>query len=159
MFFSGISNQVAPQNTSSSFSLKTTLLWLRQLIYWQSGSSRWVGSRLQDPAMFSGLAGCAKNNNLPLPPPTVTLCLIDDRSFICNFFILTTGVEPAQVQERVENHLKSLLIKHFDPQKADSIFTVEGEVRFLNTWLYFTNPNDHKSWTSCAKRFSCHGYM
>lgn len=41
------------------------------------------------------------------------------------------GVEPAQVQERVENHLKSLLIKHFDPQKADSIFTVEGEVRYL----------------------------
>ena len=40
-----------------------------------------------------------------------------------------SGVEPAQVQERVENHLKSLLIKHFDPQKADSIFTVEGEVR------------------------------
>ncbi|MGH0184270.1 UNVERIFIED_CONTAM: hypothetical protein FKN15_014406 [Acipenser sinensis] len=38
-----------------------------------------------------------------------------------------TGVEPAQVQERVENHLKTLLIKHFDPQKADSIFTVEGE--------------------------------
>lgn len=33
------------------------------------------------------------------------------------------------MQERVENHLKSLLIKHFDPQKADSIFTVEGEVR------------------------------
>lgn len=43
---------------------------------------------------------------------------------------LAAGVEPAQVQERVENHLKSLLIKHFDPQKADSIFTVEGEVRF-----------------------------
>lgn len=41
------------------------------------------------------------------------------------------GVEPAQVQERVENHLKSLLIKHFDPQKADSIFTVEGEVSFF----------------------------
>lgn len=41
------------------------------------------------------------------------------------------GVEPAQVQERVENHLKNLLIKHFDPQKADSIFTVEGEV-----WLF-----------------------
>lgn len=42
-------------------------------------------------------------------------------------------MEPAQVQERVENHLKSLLIKHFDPQKADSIFTVEGEVRSLKT--------------------------
>ena len=34
-----------------------------------------------------------------------------------------------QVQETVENHLKSLLIKHFDPRKADSIFTEEGEVR------------------------------
>lgn len=45
------------------------------------------------------------------------------------FFNSPAGVEPAQVQERVENHLKSLLIKHFDPQKADSIFTVEGEVR------------------------------
>lgn len=43
--------------------------------------------------------------------------------------VCVSGVEPAQVQERVENHLKSLLIKHFDPQKADSIFTVEGEVR------------------------------
>lgn len=43
------------------------------------------------------------------------------------------GVEPAQVQERVENHLKNLLIKHFDPQKADSIFTVEGEVRFSSS--------------------------
>lgn len=45
------------------------------------------------------------------------------------------GVEPAQVQERVENHLKNLLIKHFDPQKADSIFTVEGEVSF-SSWLF-----------------------
>ncbi|KAG9340654.1 hypothetical protein JZ751_021210 [Albula glossodonta] len=43
-------------------------------------------------------------------------------------WLIQMGVEPAQVQERVENHLKSLLIKHFDPQKADSIFTVEGEV-------------------------------
>lgn len=45
------------------------------------------------------------------------------------YYYYYSGVEPAQVQERVENHLKSLLIKHFDPQKADSIFTVEGEVR------------------------------
>ncbi|KAG8131670.1 putative Negative elongation factor D-like protein [Naja naja] len=35
--------------------------------------------------------------------------------------------EPIHVQETVENHLKSLLIKHFDPRKADSIFTEEGE--------------------------------
>nr|XP_046198062.1 negative elongation factor D-like isoform X2 [Oncorhynchus gorbuscha] len=43
-------------------------------------------------------------------------------------WLFQMGVDPAQVQERVENHLKSLLTKHFDPQKADSIFTVEGEL-------------------------------
>uniref|UniRef100_UPI00358E69DC negative elongation factor C/D n=1 Tax=Myxine glutinosa TaxID=7769 RepID=UPI00358E69DC len=42
-------------------------------------------------------------------------------------WLIQTGVEPEQVQEMVENHLKSLLIKHFDPRKADSIFTEEGE--------------------------------
>ncbi|KFO31320.1 Negative elongation factor C/D [Fukomys damarensis] len=43
-------------------------------------------------------------------------------------WLIQTGVEPLQVQETVENHLKSLLIKHFDPRKADSIFTEEGEL-------------------------------
>lgn len=62
-------------------------------------------------------------------PAASTVCLTHQQAFIC-----TAGVEPAQVQERVENHLKSLLIKHFDPQKADSIFTVEGEVSFLNDY-------------------------
>ncbi|XP_043945910.1 negative elongation factor C/D isoform X3 [Protopterus annectens] len=42
-------------------------------------------------------------------------------------WLIQTGVEPSQVQETVENHLKNLLIKHFDPRKADSIFTEEGE--------------------------------
>ena len=28
----------------------------------------------------------------------------------------------------VENHLETLIIKHFDPKKADSIFSAEGEV-------------------------------
>uniref|UniRef100_A0A803V0V6 Negative elongation factor complex member C/D n=1 Tax=Ficedula albicollis TaxID=59894 RepID=A0A803V0V6_FICAL len=47
---------------------------------------------------------------------------------ICQVFCSScAGVEPMQVQETVENHLKSLLIKHFDPRKADSIFTEEGE--------------------------------
>lgn len=53
--------------------------------------------------------------------------------------VCDVGVEPAQVQERVENHLKSLLIKHFDPQKADSIFTVEGEVRISISIFYHLN--------------------
>ncbi len=84
--------------------------------------------------------------------------LFDDLSLICNFFMLTAGVEPAQVQERVENHLKSLLIKHFDPQKADSIFTVEGEVTFLWCSVAVLH-SDHRSQTFCAKGFSCQGYI
>lgn len=44
-----------------------------------------------------------------------------------------------QVQETVENHLKSLLIKHFDPRKADSIFTEEGEV-----WMKAVSSSLHK---------------
>lgn len=59
-------------------------------------------------------------------------------AYVC---VCDVGVEPAQVQERVENHLKSLLIKHFDPQKADSIFTVEGEVRISISIFYHSNRN------------------
>ena len=33
------------------------------------------------------------------------------------------------VEQMVENHLETLIIKHFDPKKADSIFSAEGEVR------------------------------
>lgn len=29
----------------------------------------------------------------------------------------------------VENHLKEMILKNFDPKKADTIFTEEGDVR------------------------------
>lgn len=32
------------------------------------------------------------------------------------------------VQAMVENHLKEMVLKTFDPKKADTIFTEEGEV-------------------------------
>jgi negative elongation factor C/D len=34
------------------------------------------------------------------------------------------------VQAMVENHLKDMILKTFDPKKADTIFTEEGEVSF-----------------------------
>ena len=37
-------------------------------------------------------------------------------------------VDIKNVQEMVENHLKEMIIKNFDPKKADSIFSDEGEV-------------------------------
>ena len=45
----------------------------------------------------------------------------------------------------VENHLETLIIKHFDPKKADSIFSAEGEVNLssiiLSTLLVFNFLN------------------
>jgi hypothetical protein len=37
------------------------------------------------------------------------------------------------VQAMVENHLKDMILKTFDPNKADTIFTEEGEVS-LSVW-------------------------
>ncbi|CAG2067882.1 unnamed protein product, partial [Timema podura] len=37
------------------------------------------------------------------------------------------GVKVTDVQAMVENHLKEMIVKTFDPKKADTIFTEEGE--------------------------------
>lgn len=47
---------------------------------------------------------------------------------IAYVWMFVPGVDIKIVQEMVENHLKSMIMKHFDPKKADSIFTDEGEV-------------------------------
>lgn len=36
-----------------------------------------------------------------------------------------------EVQAMVENHLKDMILKTFDPKKADTIFTEEGEVSII----------------------------
>lgn len=36
-----------------------------------------------------------------------------------------------EVQAMVENHLKDMILKTFDPKKADTIFTEEGEVSVI----------------------------
>lgn len=44
----------------------------------------------------------------------------------------------------MENHLKEMILKTFDPKKADTIFTEEGEVSFeLNfiVFMYFKLSN------------------
>ncbi|KAK7505402.1 hypothetical protein BaRGS_00003564 [Batillaria attramentaria] len=42
-------------------------------------------------------------------------------------WLIQSGVKIEEVQDLVETHLKEMIIKHFDPKKADSIFTDEGE--------------------------------
>ena len=52
----------------------------------------------------------------------------------------------------VENHLKSMIVKHFDPKKADSIFTDEGEVfKQYRHDFYFSTTSLKVS----QERFNC----
>ena len=44
------------------------------------------------------------------------------------YFLIAKGVDIKEVQELVERHLQDMILKYFDPKKADSIFTDEGEV-------------------------------
>lgn len=43
-------------------------------------------------------------------------------------WLISGGVSVSAVQAMVENHLKDMVLKTFDPKKADTIFTEEGEV-------------------------------
>ena len=40
----------------------------------------------------------------------------------------SAGFRKREIQGMVEEHLKTLIMKHFDPKKADMIFTEEGSV-------------------------------
>lgn len=85
---------------------------------------------IMEPAIFNTLkryfqAGGSPENVIQLLSENYTA--VAQTVNLLAEWLIQSGVEPVQVQETVENHLKSLLIKHFDPRKADSIFTEEGE--------------------------------
>lgn len=65
----------------------------------------------------------------------------------CNYCIL--GVKVQDVQAMVENHLKEMILKTFDPKKADTIFTEEGETP---GWL--TELIEHPTWRSLIYRLA-----
>ncbi|XP_063714271.1 negative elongation factor D-like [Symsagittifera roscoffensis] len=43
-------------------------------------------------------------------------------------WMVQLGLEPAKIQDLIENHYYNLVIKYFDPKKADKIFNVEGKI-------------------------------
>lgn len=59
------------------------------------------------------------------------------------------GVKVQDVQAMVENHLKDMILKTFDPKKADTIFTEVGETP---AWL--TQLIDHPTWRSLIYRLA-----
>jgi len=48
-------------------------------------------------------------------------------------WLILAGASITDVQSMVENHLKEMILKTFDPKKADTIFTEEGEVNIART--------------------------
>lgn len=59
-------------------------------------------------------------------------------------WLIGTGMEVIEVQQLVEEHLKQMIIKHFDPKKADKIFTEENDENQTPSWL--EEIIGHPSW-------------
>ena len=59
-------------------------------------------------------------------------------------WLIKTGMEVHEVQQLVEDHLKQMIIKHFDPKKADNIFVDESDESSTPSWL--TEIIGHPSW-------------
>lgn len=59
------------------------------------------------------------------------------------------GVKVNEVQAMVENHLKEMILKTFDPKKADTIFTQDCETP---GWL--TELIEHPTWRSLIYRLA-----
>ncbi|XP_055298224.1 negative elongation factor D [Sitodiplosis mosellana] len=64
-------------------------------------------------------------------------------------WLILAGVCVTDVQAMVENHLKDMILRTFDPKKADTIFTEEGETP---AWL--TEMIDHHTWRSLIYRLA-----
>ena len=46
-----------------------------------------------------------------------------------------SGRRKKEIHTQIEDHLKTVILKHFDPKKADLIFTEEGSVSYLTIAL------------------------
>jgi negative elongation factor C/D len=64
-------------------------------------------------------------------------------------WLVAAGMDIQEVQAMVENHLKDMILKSFDPKKADTIFTEEGETP---SWL--TMLIEHKTWRDLIYRLA-----
>ena len=55
---------------------------------------------------------------------------------MCFFlYCYCAGVPQSTVTNLVEQHMTEMVVKHFDPKKADSIFNSDGNVS-VNHWVF-----------------------
>jgi len=64
-------------------------------------------------------------------------------------WLILAGASINDVQAMVENHLKNVILKTFDPKKADTIFNEEGDAP---SWL--TDLIDHSTWRSVVYKLA-----
>ncbi|XP_018026023.1 negative elongation factor D [Hyalella azteca] len=64
-------------------------------------------------------------------------------------WLILAGASINEVQAMVENHLKSVILKTFDPKKADTIFNEEGDAP---SWL--TDLIEHSTWRSVVYKLA-----
>lgn len=69
---------------------------------------------------------------------------------LLSFWLKISGLDEEVVQSTVEKHLKQMVIQHFDPKKADTIFS-EGAVKLRDILdshrdgsTYLVRSNDSK---------------
>ncbi|ELT99304.1 hypothetical protein CAPTEDRAFT_160748, partial [Capitella teleta] len=86
---------------------------------------------IMEPGVFSTLKRYFKSGG---SPEVVVQLLSDNYMAIAQTanliaeWLIQAGVDIKEVQELVERHLQDMILKYFDPKKADSIFTDEGEL-------------------------------
>ncbi|XP_015785499.1 negative elongation factor C/D [Tetranychus urticae] len=65
-------------------------------------------------------------------------------------WLIMTGMKICEVQSLVEDHLKQMIMKRFDPKKADSIFADEA----IKTPIWLTEMIEHPTWRSLIYRLA-----
>jgi negative elongation factor C/D len=91
---------------------------------------------IMEPEVFNQLKRYFKAGGNPEP---VVQLLSDNYTAVAQTanlmaeWLIQAGIDIKEVQEMVERHLQDMIVKYFDPKKADSIFTVAGETP---SWLY-----------------------
>lgn len=99
---------------------------------------------IMEPSIFQTLRSYFQSGGMP---EKVVEVLSENYSAVAQTvnllaeWLIMCGYAPTEVQDMVEDHLKDLLLKHFDPKRADTIFTQEGETP---SWL--ERMIAHKKW-------------
>ena len=138
-----LSSSNAAKKTSSSSSDETSELDLQTQIECLNMFSS--TDYIMEPSIFDTIKTYFVHGGEPGP---VVNLLADNYTAIAQTvnllaeWLILTGASVSDVQQAVENNLRVLIMKHFDPRKADTIFSLEGG----GVPLWLTEMIEHSVW-------------